>query len=103
MDLEFTDDQQALRDLARQIFAGHVTQDRLKEIEAEPDRIDRALWAELARAGFLEIDGFLEACIVFEEQGRVVAPVPLWPTLVAKPLLADRDIAPDAIITVALP
>ena len=103
MDLSFTEDQIALRDLARQILTGHVTGDRLKEIEAEPDRIDRTLWSELARAGFLEIEGFVEACIAFEEQGRAVAPVPLWSTLVARRFVGNRELPQDAMVTIALP
>jgi alkylation response protein AidB-like acyl-CoA dehydrogenase len=102
VDLSFTAEQQELRDLARQIFAGMVTTDRLKEIEAEPDRIDRSLWAELARGGFLELDGMLDICILLEEQGRAVAPVPLWPTLIAGLAGVDRA-TPDAIHAIALP
>jgi len=89
MDLAYTDDQRALRDLAREIFAGHCTQERLKMA----DGFDRALWAELARADVLGIAvpaehggggmTFFEACIVAEEQGRAVAPIPLWPVLTA--------------------
>ena len=103
MDLSFTTEQQELRDLARQIFSGMVTTDRLKEIEAEPDRIDRALWAELARGGFLELDALLDICILLEEQGRAVAPVPQWPTLIAVLAGVDRQGAPDAVHAIALP
>jgi hypothetical protein len=80
-----------------------VTTDRLREIEAEPDRIDRALWAELVRGGFLELADLLDICLLLEEQGRAVAPVPLWPTLVARLALGDRSVAADAIQSVALP
>ena len=103
MDLAFTEDQLELRDLARRILTTHVTTDRLKEIEGEPDRIDRQLWSELARAGFLELDDVVDICLLLEEQGRTVAPVPLWPTLVARRMLGDRAFAPDSILTVALP
>jgi alkylation response protein AidB-like acyl-CoA dehydrogenase len=103
MELSFSEEQLELRELARRIFTGMVTTDRLKEIEAEPDRIDRALWAELARGGFLELEGFLEICVLLEEQGRAVAPVPLWPALVARLALGDRGFPADAFLTVALP
>src|SRR5438876_3256319 len=103
MDLSFTEDQVELRGLARRILTSMTTPDRLREIEAEPDRIDRALWSELARAGFLEIEGLLEVCILLEEQGRTVAPVPLWPTLVARQALGAGTFSDDAILTVALP
>src|SRR2546423_1466416 len=107
MDLSFTEDQLGLRDLARSILTGPVTTHRLKGIEAGPDRIDRALWAQLSRAGFLEIGGFLETCILLEEQGRAVAPVALWSTLIARQAIStfapDRQPPEDAILAVALP
>ncbi|MGH2662306.1 MAG: acyl-CoA dehydrogenase family protein [Actinomycetota bacterium] len=100
MDLSFTEEQEALRDLARKILEAEVTPARLREVEAGPERFDRALWAELARAGLLGITvpqehdgsggGILEACLLLEEVGRTVAPVPVWPALVlgALPVVA---------------
>ena len=92
MDLSFSESQEAIRDLAADILAGHVTTDRLKEVEASPDRFDRALWSELARANLLgagipETDGgigggIIEACLLLEQAGAAVAPVPLWPTMI---------------------
>jgi len=87
-----TEEQTAVRDLAEQIFTGTVTVDRVKEIEASDDRIDRALWRELADANLLGIAlpeehggsglGLTETALVLEQQGRVVAPVPYWATVV---------------------
>jgi 3-oxocholest-4-en-26-oyl-CoA dehydrogenase beta subunit len=92
MDLAFTEQQEAVRNLARQIVEGHVTSDRLREVEAGPDRFDRALWDALARAGLLGVGvpeehggiggGMIEVCLLLEQAGAFVAPVPLWPTLV---------------------
>jgi 3-oxocholest-4-en-26-oyl-CoA dehydrogenase beta subunit len=92
MNLALTEEQLALRDLARTILQDLVTQDRLRQAEAGPDRFDAGLWAELARAGLLGVTvpeshggmggGLVEACLLLEEQGRTVAPVPLLPTLV---------------------
>ena len=91
MDLAFSEEQEALGRLARDIFDGHVTSDRLKEIEAGPERFDRALWAELARSNLLGTGipethggiggGVIEVCLVLEQAGATVAPVPLWPAL----------------------
>lgn len=92
MDFGFSDEQSALRELARAIFTDHATHERLKAIEAEPEWCDRALWGELAKANLLGAAlpedvgggglGLLELCLLLEEQGRAVAPLPLWPTLV---------------------
>ena len=99
MDLGFTDDQEALRDLAARILAAHATADRLKQAEADPDRFDRTLWSELARANLLGVGvaeeyggidgGLVEICLLLEQAGAAVAPVPIWPTLV----LGARTIA----------
>src|SRR5688572_6028851 len=56
MDFSFTEEQQALRDLARQIFADKATVERIVEIERHSDdRIDRDLWAALAAAQLLGV------------------------------------------------
>ena len=93
MDFAFSEEQDALVELAEQIFRGQVDADRVAEIEASDDRFDRELWAELAKANVLGVAipedhgglGFdiVELLLVLREQGRRVAPVPLWPTLVA--------------------
>jgi acyl-CoA dehydrogenase len=92
MDFSLTEQQQAVQDLSAQIFEGQATGDRVKTVEATADRIDRDLWAELARANLLGIAvpedvggsglGLIELCLLLEQQGRRVAPVPLLPTLV---------------------
>jgi acyl-CoA dehydrogenase len=92
VDFSLTEEQQAVRDLAAQIFEGQATVERVKAIEASDDRVDRTLWAELAKANLLGIAlpedvggsglGLIELCVLLEQQGRRVAPVPLLPTLV---------------------
>lgn len=92
MDFALTDDQQAAVDLVAQILADRATPEQIKQIEASASRIDRDLWAELAKADLLGLCvpeafggggyGYLEACLVLEQVGRHVAPVPLWATVV---------------------
>jgi 3-oxocholest-4-en-26-oyl-CoA dehydrogenase beta subunit len=92
MDFSFSDDQLALRDLARQILGERATVNRIKEIEAGTDWFDDSLWAELAKANLLGIAvpeehgglgyGIVEVALLLAEQGRAVAPLPLIPTLV---------------------
>lgn len=91
MDFAFTDEQQALRELARKILETEATPDRLREIERSDERIDRELWNTLAEANLLGVAlpeahggsgyGFLELCVLLEEIGRAVAPVPAWAAL----------------------
>ena len=98
MDFSFTDEQRAIADLAAQILGDKCTLERLKAVEASADGYDRELWAEFAKAGLLGaalpegVGGsggdFIEACLLLEQQGRRVAPIPLLPTLVAAMPLA---------------
>lgn len=100
MNFDFTEEQEAVRDLAAQIFAGHATVERVKAAEVSDDRVDRELWKALAAANLLGIAlpddvggsgfGVIELCLLLEQQGRVVAPVPLWPTLIlGAPAIAE--------------
>jgi 3-oxocholest-4-en-26-oyl-CoA dehydrogenase beta subunit len=92
MDFSLTEEQEATRDLARQILSDRITHERLKELEAGGEGFDRETWAELAKAGLLGIAlpedvegsglGFVALCLLLEEVGRSVAPVPVLPTVV---------------------
>src|SRR5262245_34002367 len=91
MDFSLTPEQDALRELARRILGDRLTHARLRAIEGEPDWFARDVWDELARARLLGIAvpedaggsglGLLDLCLVLEEIGRAVAPVPALPTL----------------------
>ena len=99
MDFTFDETQDSVRDLAAQIFGGQSTVERVKEVEASDDRFDRRLWSELAKADLLglvlpEADGggglgMVELALVLREQGRVVAPVPVLPTVLAALAIAE--------------
>jgi 3-oxocholest-4-en-26-oyl-CoA dehydrogenase beta subunit len=92
--MDFTRDEADLdlAELARTILADHTSPARLTEVEAGADRLDRALWTELARAGVLAAAlpesvggsglGLLAQCGVLVELGRTVASVPYLPSIV---------------------
>ncbi len=92
MDFTFTEEQEAVSESAKGLLDGLVTPDRVDAVERTEDRFDAELWAELARANLLGLAvpeahggsglGLTELCLVLEQQGRTVAPVPLWATLV---------------------
>jgi acyl-CoA dehydrogenase len=98
VDFAFTEEQEAIRQVAAQI-ADQVTTERLKEVEAGPDWFDRGLWSDLAAANLLGLAlpedvggsgfGIVEVCAVLEHLGRVAARVPALPTLV-NALAIDR-------------
>ncbi len=100
MDFSLTDEQRALGDLAAQILRDKCPLERLKAVEQSDDGYDAALWAELAKAGLLAValpeafggsgGGFLELCLLLEQQGRRVAPLPLLAALVSAALPIAR-------------
>jgi alkylation response protein AidB-like acyl-CoA dehydrogenase len=125
MDFSFSDEQNELRELARKILGDLATNERLKDVEASSPVFDEQLWRELGRSNLLglAIDGesgglgfgYFELCLLLQEIGRAVAPVPVYPTLVlgALPIAAfgsdaqkqqwlPRIATGDAILTGAL-
>lgn len=92
MDFQFTEDQNAIRELAHQIFTDRATDEFLLEFSRTDATYDDQLWTTLAEQGLLGICvpedfggtglGFIELCGILEEQGRRVAPTPLFSSLV---------------------
>ncbi len=92
MNFDLSESQEAVAALAEQVFTGSAGSDRVAAVERSADRFDRELWAALAASDLLGVSigeeygglglGMVETALVLREQGRRVAPVPLWPTLV---------------------
>jgi alkylation response protein AidB-like acyl-CoA dehydrogenase len=91
MDFTFTEEQETVATVARDLFAHRLAPERLAELEAADTRYDTALWKELANADLLGIalpetvggsgGGFLELGLLLAEVGYSVAPVPIYSTL----------------------
>jgi alkylation response protein AidB-like acyl-CoA dehydrogenase len=87
MDFDTTPEATEAAGLAATILADHCTPDRLRAVDAEDERFDRALWSALGESGLLALTvpevhggsglGLIELCSVLVEVGRTVAPVPL--------------------------
>jgi 3-oxocholest-4-en-26-oyl-CoA dehydrogenase beta subunit len=103
MDFSYSEEQEAVRQLAGQIFGERSTHERLKQVEAtaaDDGPFDRELWKELADAGLLSIHlgedvggaglDFVAACLVIEAAGRTAAYVPVVETMVYGALPLDR-------------
>lgn len=98
MDFALTDDQHSLKDLAAQILSENSTDESLRQFARGDAPFDTALWSLLAEAGLLGLGiaeeyggsgfGMAEIGLLLEEQGRTLAPVPLYATLAlgARPL-----------------
>jgi alkylation response protein AidB-like acyl-CoA dehydrogenase len=91
VDFTFTEEQETIAKVARQLFERRATPDHLTDLEAGDVRYDTALWRELAAADLLGIalpesvggsgHSFLELALVLTEVGWSVAPVPAYATL----------------------
>jgi alkylation response protein AidB-like acyl-CoA dehydrogenase len=87
MDFGFTQEQQEVQTLARQILADRVSAESLAVYdEYQAERFDPDLWRQLAEAGLTGVAigeqyggmgfGFTELALFIEEVGRSIAPVP---------------------------
>lgn len=92
MDFDFTEEQETIAKLARDLFERRATPERLTELEAGDIRHDDGLWKELAAADLLGTGlpesvggnggGFVELGVLLAEVGFSAAPVPAYATLV---------------------
>tara|TARA_R110000824_G_scaffold118960_2_gene271601 strand:- start:222656 stop:223783 length:1128 start_codon:yes stop_codon:yes gene_type:complete len=86
MEFDFSDDQKQLKDQARRFLDAKSSSKAVRVILEGDEPYDKALWAGLAEMGFMgtvipeEFGGlgatYLELCVIAEELGRAVAPVP---------------------------
>ncbi|MEI2734165.1 MAG: acyl-CoA dehydrogenase family protein [Rhodoblastus sp.] len=91
MNFDFSDEQKQLRDEARRFLSENCTPKHVRAILEGKDTYDRALWKGLADLGLIGVAipeefggagaGRLELCVVAEELGRALAPVPYSSTV----------------------
>ncbi len=87
MDFEFSAEQLQLRNEARRYLADKCPTTVPRAVLEGAGSYDKALWAGLAEMGFLGAAipeeygglglGYLELCVIAEELGRAIAPVPV--------------------------
>ena len=92
MDFTFTEEQETIAKVARDLFERRATPEHLTELESGDNRYDEALWRELAAVDLLGTalpesvggngGGFVELGVLLAEVGWSVAPVPAYATLV---------------------
>jgi alkylation response protein AidB-like acyl-CoA dehydrogenase len=103
MNFDFSDEQKQLRNEARKFLAEHCSPKAVRTVLDGNEPYDRKLWKGLAEMGFLGVAipeefggagaGHLELCVIAEEMGRALAPVPFSSTvyLAAEAILLAGD------------
>jgi len=104
MNLDLDENQRSIADLTLQILRESLTRERLRAIEANGDHVATDEWRKLATAGLLGVPlpedvggggfGLVEACLVLEQIGRTVAPLPYLQTVVGAAMTIDAFGAP---------
>lgn len=86
MDFDFSADQKQLQSEVRRFLSGRCTRDAVRAVLEGPQAHDGKLWQQLGELGYLGAAipeeyggtgaGYLELCVIAEEIGRALAPVP---------------------------
>jgi acyl-CoA dehydrogenase len=91
MNFDFSDDQKMLRDQAHKFLSEKCTSKTVRAVLQGSQGHDTGLWKAIAEMGWLGTAipenygglglGYLELCVIAEELGRVLAPVPFSSTV----------------------
>ena len=85
MDFSLSEEQQAIAELAGRILEEQVDRRRAWDELAKANLLGLCLPDDVGGSGY----GLVEACLMFEQAGRTVAPVPLVSTLVSAMAVAE--------------
>jgi alkylation response protein AidB-like acyl-CoA dehydrogenase len=103
VDFDFTDEQTALRGLAREVLTAESAAPEVRKQMADATGYSESLWKQLAETGLLGITideahgglglGLIEQALVLEEMGRAAYPGPYFSTVVlaATAIIAGGD------------
>lgn len=90
MDFDFTEDQNMLRDLAREFLTEQVSVAHIREMMEDETGYDKDLYRRFLGLGLIPFPeeyggagfGMVETCIIMEEMGRIPYPGPFFGTVV---------------------
>jgi alkylation response protein AidB-like acyl-CoA dehydrogenase len=94
MNFNLSEEEEAVKELAGQILGESTSFERTREIECDDDGpgFDRVLWNQLAESNLIGVStpetlggqgfSFLALCLMLEEAGRNLAPIPLLESIV---------------------
>ena len=92
MDLRLNEDQELIKRTARDFLKSECPMDLIRDLENHPKGYPEDLWHKMAEMGLMGVafpeeyggtgQGFLELCVLIEEQGRACLPSPFFSTVV---------------------
>src|SRR3954468_4147143 len=101
MDLEFTEEQDLLRETVRGVCARHCGLDVVRALEDDPVGYPEKLWVQLIELGLLDTElTMVDKAIVYQEFGRALAPSPHFASAVVSAgalTRAGRTVSTDVI------
>lgn len=87
LNLDFTEEQDMLRDMVRGLCEQHASKDAVRELEDDERGYSEAMWAQLGELGLIGLmlpeehggagSSVLDGVVLFEELGRAIAPTPI--------------------------
>lgn len=91
MNFDFSDDQKMLKDQARKFLSEKCTAKNVRAVLESDAPFDKSLWNQIVEMGWTGTAipenygglglGYLELCVIAEEMGRALAPVPFASTV----------------------
>jgi len=91
MNFDFSDDQKMLKDQAHKFLSEKCTTKTVRKVFEGKEQFDAALWKQIGEMGWTGTAipenygglglGYLELCVIAEELGRALAPVPFSSTV----------------------
>jgi alkylation response protein AidB-like acyl-CoA dehydrogenase len=92
VDLDFSDEQEMLREAVRGVCEKHAPLSVVREVEDDPIGYPESFWTQLAELGLLDMSSLttLDAVVVYEEFGRALAPSPHFVSAVMSAGVLER-------------
>ena len=107
MNFDFSDDQKMLKDQARKLLTEKCTSKTVRKVLEGEAGHDAALWKQAAEMGWLGTAipeefgglglGYLELCVIAEELGRALAPVPFESTMMLTGSVGQLSFGPSGL------
>ena len=92
MDLDFTEEQEMLRTMARDFLQKECPKSLVRELEESDTGYSPEVWSKMAELGWMGLplpeeyggmgNSFLTLVVLLEEMGRALLPAPFLPTIV---------------------